>query len=189
MILRQSFWFFKNDWLEVITVKKYAPRKVFILQNGEYIELTNEEFERRKANDPTYADKLFLPVQGYLMETDRTHYADFYRDKERRRYLKKLDELHGLLSIDAFDNEDDNGTDCIQIETDDVADTVAHAMLIEKLRSVIYMLPEEEKELINLHFYLSVPQTEIAKFYGINQSSISRRISKILSKLKNLIEK
>jgi hypothetical protein len=126
-------------------VKEYAPRKVFILANGEYIELTNEEFERRKASDPTYADKLFLPVQGYLMETDRTHYTEFYRDKERQRYLKKLDEIHGLLSIDAFDNEDDNGTDYIQIETNDVADTVAHALLIEKLRSVIYMLTGEEK--------------------------------------------
>jgi RNA polymerase sigma factor (sigma-70 family) len=170
-------------------VKEYAPRKVFILANGEYIELTNEEFERRKASDPTYADKLFLPVQGYLMETDRTHYTEFYRDKERQRYLKKLDEIHGLLSIDAFDNEDDNGTDYIQIESDDVADTVAHAMLVEKLRSVIYMLTEEEKELINMHFYLSIPQTEIAKIYGINQSSISRRINKILIKLKNLMEK
>lgn len=170
-------------------MKEYAPRKVFILANGEYIELTNEEFERRKASDPTYADKLFLPVQGYLMETDRTHYTEFYRDKERQRYLKKLDEIHGLLSIDAFDNEDDNGTDYIQIESDDVADTVAHAMLVEKLHSVIYMLTEEEKELINMHFYLSIPQTEIAKNYGINQSSISRRINKILIKLKNLMEK
>ena len=51
------------------------------------------------------------------------------------------------------------------------------------------MLTEEEKELINLHFYLSIPQTEIAKIYGINQSSISRRINKILIKLKNLMEK
>ena len=126
-------------------MKEHAPRKVFVLENGEYIELTNEEFEHRKVTDPSYADKLFLPVQGCLLETDRTHYADFYRDKERQRYLKKLDETHGLLSIDAFDNEDDNGTDYIQIETDDVADTVAHALLIEKLRSVIYMLTEEEK--------------------------------------------
>ena len=99
-------------------------------------------------NQASYADKLFLPIQGCLLETDRSHYADFYRDKERQRYLKKLDEIHGLLSIEALDNEDDNGTDYIQIQTDDVADTVAHALLIEKFRSVIYMLTEEEKELI-----------------------------------------
>ena len=169
-------------------MKDYAPRKVFVLENGEYIELTNEEFEHRKATDPTYAGKLFLPIQGCLLETDRTHYADFYRDKERQRYLKKLDELYGLLSIDAFDNEDDNGTDYIQNETDDVADTVAHAMLIEKLRSVIYMLPEEEKELINLHFYLSIPQTEIAKHMGLSQQAVSKRIRKICAKLKKMLD-
>jgi RNA polymerase sigma factor (sigma-70 family) len=169
-------------------VKEYAPRKVFVLENGEYIELTNEEFEHRKVTDPSYADKLFLPVQGYLMETDRTHYTEFYRDKERQRYLKKLDEIHGLLSIDAFDNEDDNGTDYIQIESDDVADTVAHAMLVEKLRSVIYMLTEEEKELINLHFYLSIPQTEIAKHMGMSQQAVSKRIRKICAKLKKMLD-
>ena len=33
-------------------MKEYAPRKVFILENGEYNELTNEEFEHRKVTDP-----------------------------------------------------------------------------------------------------------------------------------------
>lgn len=169
-------------------MKEYAPRKVFVLENGEYIELTNEDFEHRKVIDPTYAGKLFLPVQGCLLETDRTHYADFYRDKERQRYLKKLDEQNGLLSIDAFDNEDDNGTDYIQIETDDVADTVAHAMMLEKLRAVIYMLTEEEIELLNLHFYLSIPQTEIAKHMGISQQAVSKRIRKICAKLKKMLD-
>ena len=42
-------------------MKKYAPRKVFILENGEYVELTYEEFESCKANDPTYEDRYFIP--------------------------------------------------------------------------------------------------------------------------------
>ena len=102
-------------------MKKYAPRKVFILENGEYVELTYEEFESRKANDPTYEDRYFIPVQGFLMEVSKEHYKDFYRAKEREAYLKKLNAKYGLLSIDAFDNEDDNGTDYIQAETEDVA--------------------------------------------------------------------
>ena len=52
-------------------MKKYAPRKVFILENGEYVELTYEEFESRKANDPTYEDRYFIPVQGFLLEVSQ----------------------------------------------------------------------------------------------------------------------
>ena len=59
-------------------MKKYAPRKVFILENGEYVELTYEEFESRKANDPTYEDRYFIPVQSFLMEVSKEHYQDFY---------------------------------------------------------------------------------------------------------------
>ena len=50
------------------------------------------------------------------------------------------------------------------------------------------MLPEDEKELITAHFYKGKSQTALAKEYGVNQSNTSRKISKILAKIKNLIE-
>lgn len=105
-------------------MKKYAPRKVFILENGEYIEITNVEHESRLDNDPAYANRFFIPVQGFLLEVDQEHYEDFYRTKDRLTYLNRLDIKYGLLSIDAFDTEDDNGTDYISDDTEDVADTV-----------------------------------------------------------------
>jgi len=169
-------------------LKKYEPRKVFILDNGEYRELTYEEFERHKENEPAYGDKLFIPVQGCLMETDRTHYNDFYREKERQKYLRFLDRKRGLLSIDAFDSDDDNGTDFLQTDVEDVSETVAHSQLLDKLRKAVDTLPEDEKALITQHFYDEVPQTELARKYGINQSNISRKIGKILSKIKKLME-
>lgn len=46
----------------------YAPRKVFILENGGYTELSYEEFCRRRKTDPSYGDKLFLPLYGMIME-------------------------------------------------------------------------------------------------------------------------
>ena len=169
-------------------MKKYAPRKVFILENGGYVELTYEEFENRKDNDPSYESRFFIPIQGFLLEVDREHYEDFYRTKDRLTYLKRLDIKYGLLSIDAFDTEDDNGTDYISDDTEDVADTVAHLLLLDKLRLIIDMLPEDEKELIIAHFYKGKSQTKLAEEYGVNQSNISRRISKILAKIKKLLE-
>ncbi len=39
-------------------------------------------------SDQTYMDKLFIPIQGCLLEVVREQYTDFYRDKERWRYLQ-----------------------------------------------------------------------------------------------------
>ena len=70
---------------------KYAPRKVYIKESGGYVELSYTDFCRRRQADKGYMDKLFIPVQGCLLEVVREQYADFYRDRERWRYLQKLD--------------------------------------------------------------------------------------------------
>ena len=67
---------------------KYAPRKVYIKESGRYVELSYTDFCRRRESDQTYMDKLFIPIQGCLLEVVREQYTDFYRDKERWRYLK-----------------------------------------------------------------------------------------------------
>ena len=48
-------------------------------------------FFRQQCEGRSYKDKFFIPVQGCLIETEQTHYIEFYRDKERWRYLQKLD--------------------------------------------------------------------------------------------------
>ena len=169
-------------------MKKYAPRKVFILENGEYVELTYEEFESRKANDPAYEDRFFIPVQGFLLEVSQECYEDFYRAKEREKYLRKLNAKYGLLSIDAFDNEDDNGTDYIQAETEDVAETVTHLLMLDKLRSVIPMLSENEQELIQALFFRGLSERKWSEECGIPQKTINDRKQRILAKLKKMLE-
>lgn len=169
-------------------MKKYAPRKVFILENGEYVEISYEEFENLKDNDPTYVDRYFIPVQGFLLEVDQEHYEDFYRTKDRLTYLKRLDIKYGLLSIDAFDTEDDNGTDYISDDTEDVADTVAHLLLLDNLRLIISMLPEKEQELIQALFFKGKTEREYAKECGVSQVAIHKRKNRILAKLKFFLE-
>ena len=95
---------------------------------------------------------------------------------------------YGLLSIDAFDNEDDNGTDYIQAETEDVAETVTHLLMLDKLRSVIPMLSEIEQELIQALFFKGLTEREYAKECGVSQVAIHKRKSRILAKLKIFLE-
>ena len=81
---------------------KYAPRKVYIKESGNYVELSYMDFCRRRQADQSYMDKLFIPVQGCLLEVVQEQYVDFYKDKERWRYLKKVDTNHKLLSLEGF---------------------------------------------------------------------------------------
>ena len=100
---------------------KYAPRKVYIKENNVYVELSYTDFCHRRQADQSYMDKLFIPVQGCLLEVVREQYADFYKDKERWRYLKKLDTNHKLLSLEGFTDSEGNMLDFVIDETVDAA--------------------------------------------------------------------
>jgi RNA polymerase sigma factor (sigma-70 family) len=58
-----------------------------------------------------------------------------------------------------------------------------------KLWVALRSLSEDERPLIHELFFNKKSESQIAKSIGVNQSTISRRLSKILSKLKSLIEK
>ena len=167
---------------------KYTPKKVYVKENDNFIEITNEEHESRKATDEQYAKRWFVPLQGCLLEVDVRFYIEYYKEYERNRYLAALDRKNRILSIEAFDTEDENGVDFIVDEDEDVEKQVTDKLMAEKLRSVLLLLSEDEQLLIQRHYYENIPETELAKIYGITQQAISKKMIKIRAKLKNLIE-
>ena len=167
---------------------KYAPKKVFILENNEYAEITYEELCHREATDKSYEDKLFLPLHGMLMEVTKDVYDDFYRDKRRQQYITARAIANGDVSYDALTNDEFNGEDTLVDPDENVAEQVAQKMLIEKLRRVLPLLSEDEQLLIHRHYFEDIPETELAQMYGITQQGISKRIKKIREKLKKLLE-
>lgn len=69
--------------------EKYANAKCFILSPDGYEEITYTELCRRRDKDETYKDKKFIPLHGMLMEVTPEQYIDFYRTRNRQRYLDK----------------------------------------------------------------------------------------------------
>ena len=130
---------------------KYAPRKVYIKKDGDYVELSYQDFCRRRQADQSYMDKLFISVQGCLLEVVREQYTDFYRDKERWRYLKKLDTNHSLLSLEGFTDSEGNVIDFVVDEAVDVAETVIHAAMVDRLKAALPLLSGSEQALINAY--------------------------------------
>ena len=167
---------------------KYAPRKVYIKENNVYVELSYKDFCRRRKADQSYMDKLFIPVQGCLLEVVREQYADFYKDKERWRYLKKLDTNHSLLSLEGFTDSEGNVIDFIVDEAVDVAETVVHAVMVDRLKTALRLLSDSERVLVNAIFFEELSEREVGLRLGVTQSVVNKRKSKILAKLRKIME-
>ena len=178
---------FQKFGLEDNTVK-YAPRKVYIRESGGYVELSYTDFCRCRESDQTYMDKLFIPVQGCLLEVVREQYTDFYRDKERWRYLKKLDTKNSLLSLDGFTDSEGKPLDFIADEAADIAETVVNAVMVDRLKAALPLLSDSEQELIQAIFFDGLSEREVGARFGITQSVVNKRKARILRKLRKIIE-
>ena len=167
---------------------KYAPRKVYIKESGNYVEISYTDFCRRRESDQTYVDKLFIPVQGCLLEVVREQYTEFYRDKERWRYLQKLDTKNSLVSLDGFTDSEGNTLDFLVDKTVDIAETVVHALLVDRLKAALPLLSVSEQTLIQAIFFEELSEREVGLRLGITQSVVNKRKVKILMKLRKIIE-
>ena len=168
---------------------KKEPKAVYIIENGGYTELTYEEFLRREQICPLYADKLFLPLYGRLMEVSKEDYEEYYRQRNRQIYIDRRASRNGDVSYNALTTDEFNGEDILIAEQPDVCDTVVESIMTHKLKEAILKLTDEEQLLIYRHYYADIPGTELAEIYGVSQQAISKRIAKIRVKLKNLLEK
>lgn len=168
---------------------KKEPKAVYIIENGGYTELTYEEFLRREQICPLYADKLFLPLYGRLMEVSKEDYEEYYRQRNRQIYIDRRASRNGDVSYNALTTDEFNGEDILIAEQPDVCDTVVESIMTDKLKEAILKLTDEEQLLIYRHYYADIPGTDLAEIYGVSQQAISKRIAKIRVKLKNLLEK
>ena len=169
-------------------MKKQTQSKqyqVFILKNGAYVEISYEEFCRTQ--DTAFKDTFFISSCGVLMEVSQEFYKEYYRDRRRERYLDELAVEH-IISYHSLDSEEFCGEDMLVDPNEDVAEIVTRKLMVEKLKSVLPLLTDDERKLIEEHFFMEISQVELSQIYGVNQSNISRKISRILKKLRKFLE-
>ena len=164
---------------------EYTPKKVFVLDGKTYLELSYAEFGQQR---DTYQGRRFIPLHGMLMEVHEDDYKAFYKDKRREKYLKEQSRDNGDFSYDMLTTDQFNGEDIL---VDTVADTQGQAersLLLDKLRHALDKLSKEERTLLEQYYFVGVSECELSVIHGISQQAISKRVRKILAKLKNLIK-
>ena len=168
---------------------KYAPEKVFILENGKYKEITYSELQKLEQSDKAYAEKFFLPLYGMLMEVTVETYKAYYKDKRRQKYIDERSLLNGDVSYDALDTDETLGAEVFADTKTDVEATVINKMTVAELRNAFLLLSPDERELIKVLFIDGATERKAAEIYGISQVAIHKRKNKILAKLKDFLEK
>ena len=123
---------------------KKQPKAVYIIENGGYTELTYEEFRRREQICPLYADKLFLPLYGRLMEVSKDDYMEFYRAKRRQKYPDERSADNGDFSYDMLTTDEFSGEDILIAEQPDVCDTVVESIMANKLHKSLQLLNQND---------------------------------------------
>lgn len=169
--------------------KKYAPKKVFILEKGTYVEISYEELCERTKLNKEYASKLFLPLHGMLMEVTENVYREFYREERRQKYLDHLAEENDVLSYDKLTNDEFNGADVVIDQSMPVEDIVEAKIMQEKLKACLHHLDDDERSLIEALFFKGLSERQWSAISGVPQRTINRQKHRILMRLKKIIEK
>ena len=166
---------------------KYPPKKVFVLENGEYVEISFEELRWRTAHDVSYGDRRFLPLHGMLMEVTPEDYRSFYKADRRQKYLDNRPMTHGDFSMDAPLPE---GFSQLLIDTGaDVSVFVEQKIMLEMLQRAISQLREDEQLLIYQYYYVGITQNQLAEQYGITRQSLGELLERICRKLRETFER
>ena len=167
--------------------EKYANAKCFLFSPDGYEEITYSELCRRWNTDETYKNKKFIPLHGMLMEVTPEQYIDFYRTRNRQRYLDKRSAEKGDISIDMLTTSEFNGEN-ILVYDEDIAEQVTNRIMLDKLRDNLGLLTADEKELIRVVFYNEITERDLAIKHGVSQVAIHKRKKRILEKLKKILE-
>ena len=165
------------------------PKRVYILENGSYAEITHEQLCQIRSTDEEYKKKhRFLRLHGVLMEVTEKDYKIFYKTRRHQKYLKERAEEKKDVSIDTLAGEKYGGEIMIPDTTENVEMQVERKLMLENLKTCILLLPDEAQKIIYLRFYMDLTEEQIGKIYGITQQAVSKRISRIIEKIKKLLK-
>lgn len=154
-----------DQLLDAIYPKIY--RFVFSLMNGqeEAKDITQETMVRFIKNIDNYQHKAKL--ETYVCQIALNLTRDYYRKQARYQQIEFQEQMAETKDMQEYFNS-----------------LWDHKELMRKL----CFLPQEQKEVILLRYYLQLKITEIADMYQINTSTVKTRIRLALSKLRKEME-
>ena len=167
---------------------KYAPKKVFILENGKYKEITYSELQKLEQSDKSYAEKFFLPLYGMLMEVTEEDYKDYYKDKRRQKYIDECSRKRGDVSYDALDTDETLGAETFEDKSINIEKQVEDKIMNSVLNKALKLLSPKDYTLIQMLFFENYSERTLSKQYGISRQALHKRLQKIFYQIKQFMK-
>ena len=173
---------------------KAIPEKVFILEQGNYTEITYREFCKRKNENQSYNERYFIPIQYSLpakhglVEVSQEIYVVYTKAERKIKYIEvELKTERTLLNDDGTikevipsreDSLDRLIEDCDRQFADysvDVEDEALNSILHQELHKALLSLSEDEYDLIYSLYFEKQTEREYAKKLGIYHNAVHAR--------------
>ena len=128
-----------------------------------------------------------LIVKKQRIEVTEEVYKTYYKLTERERYLEKMaDKKH--ISLENCHQKGLQIDYLLSHPGESLEDSIVEKEMLEKLTLCLETLSEPERLLIYALYFDNKTESALAAELALNQSNISRQKTKILSKLKKLLE-
>ena len=158
-------------------------KAVFIMEDGEYKEITYDEFETLEIRN-----RFFVPKGEVLLEVSENDYRNHCRRKRKEKYYTERSTKNKDFSYDMLTTDDFNGEDILISPEMSVEETVEHNIMLEKLKDCLSQLTKDEMYLITALFFEGFSERKLSEITGIPQKTIDDRKHQILIKLKEYLE-
>lgn len=123
--------------------------------------------------------KYTIIVKKQRVEVSEAVYRAYHKEREAERYQRKLI-YQNELSMEKFQEDGINADYLIVRVQPDIVDRLIRQEQLQALRLALQLLSLEERSLIEELFFNEKSESQIAKSIGVNQSTVSRRLAKIL---------
>lgn len=177
-------------------MKKF--KACFILENGKYMEVPAERVLENGNYKEEYKGRCFYPINDYLLEMSRKDRRYFYDCQEAmanmirhpKKRMKKEDKIIVVSIEELIDHTADGNMyiDFVDCTDTDVAEQVEHELLMKAVKTYRQHLSPAENVLLTEYYEDGYSDRELARKYGVHQSTITKRRQRILAKPLKLIE-
>lgn len=101
-------------------------------------------------------------------------------------YLQMITHNQALDTLKGRQKERHSDINNVSVADEDT--TIEHHILLDKMDNAIAKLPDDERKIIEMHYYQKLKTKEIASITRISESNVLVKLHRIRAKLKKLIE-
>lgn len=152
------------------------------------VQITEEEYIAARAQP----DRWFINFGNCVLEVSREEYVKYSKDFWHSRYNTRYAYRNGI-KVQSLDAMEENVADTYPLLADQtVEETVIEKLSMEELtRQLAAALRELDADelhlIIEFHFHKK-PQKQLSEEFGISQQAVSKRLQKVLRKLREKME-